>query len=251
MHLLEDYLRLFFGKQVIKGGQGAGIKLAQRRADAKFALGTYEPAVQEVISSSVGLGQVFYDIGANIGFFSLIAARRVGRDGRVYAFEPVPRNARSILLSARLNRFDTIEVFPDAVGGASGRANLLLARHIGGAVLASVAAPPDISGSIEVNLVTIDHAIQRYNLRPPHLIKIDVEGAELDVLDGMKHTLLTHRPKLICEVDDASSFGADTKARAVSDFLVSAGYEVSSIPPSYGDIEWSVLHLAARPLCRS
>jgi FkbM family methyltransferase len=237
--------------QVIKGGQGAGIKLCRRRADAKFALGTYEPAVQDALSASLGLGQVFYDIGANIGFFSLIAARKVGREGRVYAFEPVPRNARSIELSARLNGFDTLEVFADAVGAAAGRATLLLARHIGGAVLAFLGPPPDLSSSIEVPLITIDAAIQRYDLRPPHLIKIDVEGAELDVLHGMKDTLLAHRPKLICEVDDATSCGADNKARAVSDFLLSAGYEVSSIPPSYGDIGWHVLHLAARPSYRS
>jgi FkbM family methyltransferase len=232
---------------VVAAGEAAGLRLVAHRADPNFALGTYERPLQSFIAGHLAEGDTFYDIGGNIGFFSLIAARRVGPEGRVYAFEPVPENAAAISRSARLNGFDTVNVFNVAVGSTNGRAELMLAHHIGGATLASVGPPPDLRGTIEVELVTIDMLIAQRGLRPPTLVKVDVEGAEVEALTGMAETIRTHRPTVLYEVDDASRAGLQRKAADIAGFWDAAGYALSDLPAAYQGIDWQVAHMVARP----
>lgn len=244
---MERILSAFSDTHTIRDGKAAGLKLVSRGADPNFARGTYEPPMQEAIASNLQTGDVFFDIGANIGFFSLIAARYAGSDGRVYAFEPVPDNAAAIMRSVRLNEMDTVEVFAEAVGAVDGRADLLLARHIGGAVLASAGQPPDMKGKIEIDIVTLDSVIAKRNLRPPSLVKIDVEGAEIDVLKGMSETIQAHHPKIIYEVDDATPEGLRRKADNLATFMSAAGYTMTGLPQSYPNVGWHVEHVFAQP----
>jgi hypothetical protein len=123
----------------------------------------------------------------------------------------------------------------------------MIARHIGGATIASVGPPPDVCGRIGVDLVTIDVAITQHGLRPPTLVKVDVEGAELDVLKGMPVTLLRHRPTVLYEIDDATSAGLQRKAADLAAFWDAAGYAIASLPAAYQDIGWHVAHMVARP----
>lgn len=238
---------LFSDVRRIAGGEGRGLKIVPLEGDREITLGSYETPVQRALLENVAAGGVVYDIGANIGFFSLLAARRVGPGGGVYAFEPVDRNAAAIGRSAQLNGFATIEVFTKAAGSATGVAELHLARHIGGAVLASVGAPPDRRGSVVVEVVALDDFIRERGLRPPTLVKVDVEGAELDVLRGMEKTLKSHDPVLICELDDATQAGLERKARDLADLLGGMGYDLSELARSYPQSDWRVSHFVARP----
>ncbi len=238
---------LFSDVREIAAGHGAGLKIIPLKGDREIALGTYEAPVQQALIENVERGGVVYDIGANIGYFTMLAARRVGPAGQVYAFEPVARNAAAIERSARLNGFDAVEVFERAVGAAGGIAELNLARHIGGAMLASVGAPPDRSGSVDVEVVALDEFVDALGLRPPSLVKIDVEGAELDVLRGMTGTLKAQAPVLIVELDDATAAGLETKARELAALLAGLGYGLASLAPSYPAAGWSVAHFLAEP----
>jgi FkbM family methyltransferase len=245
---LTARLRSTFSQtHVIAEGEAAGLKLVARRADPNFARGTYERPVQQAVASSLSQGDVFYDIGANLGFFSLIAARRVGAQGHVYAFEPVRHNADAVARSAHLNNLDMIEIFAEAVGATTGRAELLLASHSGGAALASAGAPPDMRGRVEVDIVTLDEAIARRGLRPPSLVKIDVEGAEMDVIYGMMQTLRAHRPLVIYEIDDATRQGLERKANDIAAQLTAVGYALKLLPASYPNDTWQVEHVLAQP----
>ncbi len=238
---------LFSDVRRIAAGEGAGLKIVPLEGDREIAEGSYEIPVQEALVANLAEGGVVYDIGANVGFFALLAARCVGPQGRVYAFEPVPRNAAAIERSARLNGFAGLEVLTLAAGAESGVAELNVARHIGGAVLASVGTPPDRRGAIAVEVVTIDDAIAARGLRPPSLVKVDVEGAELDVIRGMRATLAAHRPVLVCELDDATEAGLEDKTGALVALLAGLGYTVERLAPGYGDIAWQVAHFVARP----
>lgn len=228
-------------------GVGAGLRLDPGASNPAYATGANELPVQEALALHLKAGAVFYDVGANIGFLSLIGARLVGPAGRVYAFEPVPANAELVRRNAVLNGFSQVEVVEKALGRRSGRAELALAAYAGGAVLAEVGTPPDGAGVITVALASIDDLVELAGFAPPGLVKIDVEGAELEVLEGMERTLAAHRPVLLCEIDDAEADGLQRKQAAVQAWLLARHYRCSELPPSYPGMRWCVSHVLALP----
>ena len=246
MTYLAKLIAFVSGRHRIATGRAAGLKIAAQHARA-FAGGTYEKPIQDAIADNLAAGDVFYDIGANVGFFSLIAARRVGDRGRVYAFEPVPQNAAAIKRSATLNQFQVIEVFAVAVAAETGQSELLLARCPGGASLASADTPPDLVGKMTVNVVNVDGVIEERGLAAPTLVKIDVEGAEIDVLRGMAHTLRDCRPTIIYEIDDESLSGLEKKAVEIAEFLKGFTYELTVLPEAYNIPNWHIRHVLATP----
>lgn len=229
-------------------GIGAGLKFNGGLGNADFALGKYEFPLQQTLASHLKPGGVFYDIGANIGFFSIIGAKLVGDTGKVYAFEPVPDNAAKIRHNARLNNFSQITVIEKAVSGSTGKGELLLTRNIGGHTLTSADRPPDVQSSMTVDLVSIDDLIARGELTPPTLVKVDVEGAELDVLQGMRQTLAQYQPLVVYEIDAKQEEAFERKQQAVADFLQSQSYQIQPIEKCYPGITWKVGHAIAFPL---
>jgi FkbM family methyltransferase len=231
---------------VIASGPGKGLSFDAGPSGEGFLTGEYEGPVQEAIASMAREGDVFYDIGANLGYFSILAARLVGASGAVYAFEPVPANAAAVGRNARLNRFGNIVVLEVAVSRRTGRSELYLARHVGGAALKSAGVPPDLAGSIAVDTSSIDDLVSFRRIRPPDVVKIDVEGAELDVLQGMRTVLRESNPGVILEVDDADKTRCEEKMEACLEFLRGLQYGVEILPHSYKDGNWFVRHIVAR-----
>ncbi|MEX2217481.1 MAG: FkbM family methyltransferase [Phycisphaerales bacterium] len=227
----------------VRAGEARGLRMDLRRASAWYARGTNEPAIQRAVAEHVRPGGVFFDVGANVGFFSLIAARAAGPAGRIIAFEPVPANADAIRRNARINRFDSISVVQAAVASAPGEMDLVLSEHPGGAALA-LAPPPDASGRIRARVVSIDDLVGRGQAPPPTLIKVDVEGVEVEALRGMAETARTHRPIIICELDDTSPAALARKVAEVEGLFAQWGYAASRLEEAYGG---SVVHLLARP----
>ncbi|HZU61961.1 MAG TPA: FkbM family methyltransferase, partial [Solirubrobacteraceae bacterium] len=168
-----------------------------------MVFGDLETSVQEALVRHLGDGGVLYDIGANVGFFALLGARLAGRpDGLVYAFEPAPANVRAIQANATLNQMPNIVVVPRAVGARSGVARLQLVEDQSWSKLEEYGAHPETEQVIDVEMVSIDQWLGENGLRPPTVIKIDVEGAELAVVEGMRDTLAEHRPAIICELHE-------------------------------------------------
>jgi FkbM family methyltransferase len=209
--------RILSGEATVKHGPGAGLRLEASGAKAAFTVGTDEPAVQEELVRILHPGSVVYDVGANVGFLTLIAARLVGPEGHVYAFEPIPANVRAIERNAALNELGNVTVVELALSDRAGDAVLRIPHANQGARLASLG---ESSGEEELTVRTA--ALDELDgLRPPDLLKLDVEGAELLVLQGAKRCLETHRPALICELHD-------TRA-AIEELLPQLGYEVTRI----------------------
>ncbi|HEY9769101.1 MAG TPA: FkbM family methyltransferase [Coleofasciculaceae cyanobacterium] len=232
----------------VRNGVAKGLKFNSGESCPELALGTYEIPIQNIFAQHLQAGDVFYDIGANVGFFSIIAAKLVGNTGKVYAFEPGEGNANSIRHNARLNDFNQIEVIEKAVSNTSGEGQLLLAKYSGGHALATADAPPDLAGEVTIDLVSIDDLIAQNRITPPNFVKVDVEGAELDVLKGMSETIKTYQPTIIYEVDDSDRAGYERKYRELADFLESLNYQVTQIENSYDTIDWCVGHAIATPL---
>jgi len=233
---------------VVESGPAAGLRIDLARASGDYRTGANEVPVQRTLASVLRPGQVFYDVGSNIGFFALLASRLVGRSGRVYAFEPVKANAEAIRRNAELNRFRHLEVLEVAVSDRNGSARLLLSAHPGGATLSNDDAPPDPTGVVDVSTVTLDALVASRRIAPPDVVKIDVEGAEEAVLAGMTDTLAGHRPTLVCELDSADSAVLEQKIATFRAFADARAYRVTDLPTSYAETSWHVYHAVARPL---
>lgn len=171
---------------VIAVGPGRGLRFDPGAGDPAYAAGAVELPVQEALAALLRPGDLVLDVGANVGFLSVIAARLVGPAGRVVAFEPVPANARQVRRNAHLNGFANIDIVASAVGDHTGRARLVLARFAGGAALREAGAPPDACGEVEVPITTLDDWLAAQGQPAPALVKIDVEGAEPAVLGGSR-----------------------------------------------------------------
>jgi FkbM family methyltransferase len=243
---------------VIAEGPARGLRFNPGPGDARYATGAIEQPVQAALAERLRPGDTLLDVGANVGFLAVVGAALVGATGRVIAFEPVPANARQIRRNKRLNRLRQLEVVETAVGDRTGQAVLVLARHAGGAALADVERPPDACGELTVPIVRLDDWLASRPGLWPALVKIDVEGAELQVLRGLAATLVAGpgttppptgrtRPALLIEVDDATADGASRKAEACAGFCAERGYHVRRLPDSCPDLEWQVIHLLATP----
>jgi FkbM family methyltransferase len=229
----------------VDSGPAAGLRMGLQNASADYSDGSNELPVQEAIAARLAPGAVFFDVGANVGFFSVLAARAVGAGGRVLAFEAVPDNADCVTANAERNGFGQLAVHAVAVGDQTGTATLNLARHPGGAVLASAGAPPDAAGTIEVPVVVLDDLIERGELPVPDLVKVDVEGAEEAVVAGLRRTLEKHHPALVIEVDASTVQAMEARVSDFVELLSGLGYEVDRLPGSYGAPDWHVAHLVA------
>lgn len=170
-----------------------------------YSLGVSEPTVQLAVVNHLGPGDVFYDVGANVGFLSLLAAKSVGSQGHVYCFEPQPDVLPLLTRNLEQNGFSNFDIIEAAVSDQPGRARLELnARgRSGQAQLAHAGNGHDGARShgrdtVDVNVVTLDELA----LPAARLVKIDVEGAECKVLRGMANMMREHRPTLIIEIHE-------------------------------------------------
>jgi FkbM family methyltransferase len=224
---------------VIAHGEGRGLRFNPAGGNPGYVLGTTEPGVQEALRKRLGPGSTFYDIGANVGFFTLIAARRIGLQGRVYAFEPLPDSARALAHNVALNELGNVEVVQAAVGARPGRAGLAVTEESVQAHLVEFETHVPALVTIEVDVTAIDTEVAA-GRRAPDVLKIDVEGAELAVLEGMRRTLDAHRPTLICELHGTNE--------EICDFLEAFDYRLDTVEGAASiRAHEGPLHLIAEP----
>ncbi|MEO6259373.1 MAG: FkbM family methyltransferase [Thermoanaerobaculia bacterium] len=152
-------------------------------------LGNYERHVQRLFRQRLHAGAVVLDIGANVGFFTLLASRMVGSAGHVYAFEPLPRNLRFLERHIQLNEVTNVSVEALAIAAASGEARFQIAPH------ASMGSLSD-GGELQVETASLDDLLGEHRIATPQFIKMDIEGAEGEALRGAAK-LLAHRPLTI------------------------------------------------------
>jgi FkbM family methyltransferase len=166
-----------------------------------YLLGTNEPHLQEAIRRFVTTGDTVYDIGANLGYVSLSLAKRVGERGLVIAFEPIPQNIAAFHVNIEINAIDNVQLLEVAASNCVGEAVIRLAENPS---TASLVWHQDNASATELTIQTviIDELVEAGKLAPPKFVKIDVEGAEGSVLQGMQRTIAAARPVLFVECSD-------------------------------------------------
>jgi FkbM family methyltransferase len=190
--------RIAVGEGTIRRGPAAGIRIDATGRMPGYILGTADYEEQLWLADHLGPGDTFYDIGANIGFFTLLGRKLVGASGAVVAFEPLPANVEQLRRNVALNQFRNVKVVATAVSGAEGVGVFSVggdARNTG-----KLVAHNSQGRSIRVPMATIDATVKKDRLAPPTVMKIDVEGEEIEVLRGALETISGYRPLLLIEV---------------------------------------------------
>jgi FkbM family methyltransferase len=188
-------------------------------------LGFFEGETSDWLVKNIGQGQVFFDVGANWGYFTILGGKRVGERGRVIAFEPISQHASTIRDHARVNYMDQITVEEKAVSEKAGTARFLVERESANSHLEDIDmthAKSAVQTRITVEVTTLDIYVDQAGVIPG-VVKIDVEGAEIHVLKGAKNLLKKSRPHLL-----VSTHGEDLK-RSCTDLLRDHGYEVGAL----------------------
>ena len=202
---IPRFIGRYFGvsmKTSIRTHSGAYLAVEPSSLDVYAAIGAaggfWEPRVLRACLSAVRSGDVFYDIGANVGFMSIEVATRLGESVSVFAFEPIPVLAQSVLRSAFINGARNIHVLPIMLGSIVGEAELFIPSH---SIHSSAISRQRSASKITCPMTTLDQLVQNEIVPPPDVIKIDVEGGELDVFRGAIEVVKKYAPIIIFEAD--------------------------------------------------
>ena len=163
-------------------------------------------------------GMIVVDVGANIGVYTILAAEKVGKNGKVIAIEPEPKNYQQLLKNIKLNNFQNVIPINIALADHNGSEKLYISYCAG---LHSLIASENTISSIKVPLKTVDKLLEELNLKKIDIIKIDTEGSELPVLKGAEKTLKANpNIKIIVAAEHYPS-----EIKEVSQFLNNKGFK--------------------------
>lgn len=208
-------------------GKVRGLRWIPESAIHRCWMGWYESDKQRLIAKEVRPGSIFYDVGANVGFYTLLAATLVG-SGKVFAFEPSPRNLTYLRRHIALNNLANVSVFESAISDRDQVLHFHIERTGFGGSLS------DEGEGIDVESVTLDGLLSGGKIPPPDYIKMDIEGAELMALRGAEQLLRTHHPEIFL-----ATHGHDVD-RECCELLKSLGYSIDRLSPSapngYGEL---------------
>ncbi len=190
------------------------------------ASGSYEPNVTSVFEAHLRPGMNVVDIGANIGWFTMLAASRVGPTGHVLAVEPNPLNARMVEASRQANGFGHVSLLPVAAGLRNGAA--ALHRTYSNASTTTLDRVEILAAEV-VPMIRLDDVMSDDH-RPVGIVKVDVEGAEAIALGGLEATLRRDRPVIVSEFSPSMMSGVSTmSARDYVAWLQGLGYRLGVI----------------------
>jgi FkbM family methyltransferase len=191
----------------------------------------HEPVVVQWLSEQLKEGMTFLDVGANIGFYTLLAAKRVGESGTVISMEADPDVFAILMQNIQSNSLSNVH----ALNGAAYRScdRVRLGRAIASSWYTGLYYQ-NATQWIEVDSYTLDSLRSRFGIRPIDMVKIDVEGAEAEVLEGMTCILHEDRPKLLVEVH---RFHASGEGHPAIQLLRRAGYCIHYIDEDHAVAE--------------
>lgn len=175
-----------------------------------------------VFAQLIQPGMTIVDVGANIGMYSLIAAQKVGKQGRVLAFEPVPEIHERLRRNIELNNAANVTPFCIAISNCQGSMQFYVGRNDSvGSLYRQLG-----EGVIQVNTATLDDVLQEQGVDRVDMVKLDAEGAEYRIIEGMDRLLRrADRPVLLVEHNFTALKAAGSSADQLFNRIVGYGYE--------------------------
>jgi FkbM family methyltransferase len=210
--------------------RGFSLELDLKDPDQRrmYFYGDYDERYEaDMVPRLLEAGEVFWDIGANIGFFTLLAATVLNHTGEVVAFEPGRQAYQRLERNLSLNPYKNIHLHKVAVADREGEAVLHLSADLAdgrASLYASGATGPNQPLQQSCHTVSLDDYGERLGLHPPHFVKIDVEGAEPLVLRGARQMLQRDCPLLLVEMKETALRAGGSGREEIQDFLQGFGY---------------------------
>jgi len=191
--------------------------------------GIREQESTKEIKKILNKDDVVLDIGANIGYYVLNEARLIGNSGKVYACEPVPENFKLLEKNIKLNGFTNVETYNIALGNKNKETEMYISEKSN---LHSMIRTRNVSDKkIKIQLLTVDEFLK--NKKTPNLIRMDVEGYEYKILEGMKETLKNKKfSKLFIEIH--FHIMDKSESEALLEILKKDNFEIKKISICYG-----------------
>jgi FkbM family methyltransferase len=206
--------------------------LADYRGTAPMYFGSYALLVVNAMQKFLRPGDVFLDVGANIGYLSAVAAGLVGPQGQVHAFEPVPAFFARLCRLAALNPEYRIAANPCAAGESPRTSKMYVACEPGQSTLVPLyKVEPEIASTIEVPVIRLDSYLEQNQIERVALIKIDTEGFELPILRGLQNYFekSRHRPAIICEIAPRAYPLMGRSVSELAAFMAKYGYSARDL----------------------
>ncbi|MDB5155374.1 MAG: hypothetical protein JWR50_81 [Mucilaginibacter sp.] len=188
------------------------------------SMGAYEDEINKLIRVSLKDGDTAIDVGGNIGLQSIRMSQAVGKGGRVYSFEPLNYLQEKFKKNVALNRVDNITIFPLALSDTESTAEFTIDPNGDNQGTFSLADTGPGAEKQSVDIKIADLMPELAALQTLHLVKIDVEGFEFQVLRGMKGLLQKHKPRIIFEYDTPLWARTGQDIKACYQFLGNMGY---------------------------
>lgn len=182
------------GSGTIQRGEGKGLYFNSQGCNPGYLTGTSDPLEQELVARYAAQGSIVYDLGANAGFYAVIAARCVGPEGTVFAFEPAPMLIERIKHNASHNKQENLIVVESAVSDIDGDIQFGIVTPLSSTNSITAGA----KGGISVKSLRLDSFVK--NHPAADLLLIDIEGAEIDALRGGMQMLRENLPVIMVEV---------------------------------------------------
>lgn len=182
-----------------------------------------EPHVSSLFRSMLKEGMVVVDVGAAMGFYTLLAAKRIGNSGLCYSFEPDPYCFKTLVKNINVNSWNNVKPFQLALSDRNGKRRMRL--------FMGFTSSKNIGGTYIANVVTLDSFLKTTDI---DIVKIDVEGAEYEVLRGMKKILELGKVKIICEVHPSHLLSLGYSTTDILDILKQYNYSIYLINEDSG-----------------
>lgn len=189
-------------------------------------LGVYEVTFANVFRKALHPGMTVIDIGANIGYYTLIASTRVGSSGKIIAYEPEPENIAFLKLTIAENNLKNVTTVQSALGEKTGMETLYCDPDNKGK---HTMLPVSLNTPIRVPITTLDASLNDHSEKKIDLIKIDTEGWEAKIFLGMQKTLALQHPQIFFEFAPERIRKTGEDPLHLLNTLVSSGYHIECI----------------------
>lgn len=220
-----------------------------------LTMGSIESTERQFFRQELKPGDIFFDVGANFGIFTLTAAKCVGPTGHVYAFEPSAREARILEQNVAQNRLDNVTIVRSALSDQEGEARFAVTTDGGTNSLAETKHPEQhIQAWETVQVTTLDAFVANHAIPHIHMMKIDVEGAECNVLRGGSNLFMRNdAPVVLAEFCDSTAAGFQSSGAALYDAWTQLGYTLNvivdgtplSLQPAARQMDYTFANLVA------